>query len=54
MGEGALKAPVCAELGMDITSSSAVLAGRKLKFFIWVTSVVTPGSFAVRDRHVPV
>jgi hypothetical protein len=32
MGEGALNAPVFAELGMDVTSSLAVIAGRKSKF----------------------
>jgi hypothetical protein len=34
MGEDALNAPVCAEIGMDIAGSLAVLADRKSKFMI--------------------
>jgi hypothetical protein len=36
MGQDALNAPVCAEIGMDVAGSLAVLAGRKSRFLIWV------------------
>jgi hypothetical protein len=34
MGERALDAPVCAEIGMGVAGSLAVLADRKSKFLI--------------------
>jgi hypothetical protein len=48
MGEDALNAPVCAELGMDVTSSLAVLADRKSRFLTYLT----PALFSVRGHQV--
>jgi hypothetical protein len=48
MGEGALNAPVCAELGMDVAGSLAVLDGRKSKFL----TELTLGLFSVRGHQV--
>ena len=36
MGEDALDAPVCAEIGMDVAGSLAVFADRILKFLTYL------------------
>jgi hypothetical protein len=43
MGENALKFAVGRELGMDITSSLAVLADRKSKFLTYLTLALFSG-----------
>jgi hypothetical protein len=48
MGERALDAPVCAEIGMDFAGSLAVFADRISKFLTYLTLAL----FSVRDHQV--